>query len=104
MSALSRLENARGIPKSAARSFRVAGVDDENAATRHGSKVFMNRLVERVAGPMIWIVNDIERRGFACTFGKYTERTISATARFQHRVESKFTIPVAHRRATRICK
>jgi len=63
LSALSRLENARGIPKSAARSFRVAGVDDENAATRHGSKVFMNRLVERVAGPMIWIVNDIERLG-----------------------------------------
>ena len=40
-----------------------AGVDEENAATRHGSKVFMNRLVERVAGPTIWIVNDIERLG-----------------------------------------
>lgn len=40
-----------------------AGVDEENAATRHGSKVFMNRLVERVAAPTIWIVNDIERLG-----------------------------------------
>jgi transitional endoplasmic reticulum ATPase len=40
-----------------------AGVDEENAATRHGSKVFMNRLVERVAGPTIWIVNDIDRLG-----------------------------------------
>ena len=40
-----------------------AGVDEENAATRHGSKVFMNRLVERVSGPTIWIVNDIDRLG-----------------------------------------
>jgi SpoVK/Ycf46/Vps4 family AAA+-type ATPase len=40
-----------------------AGVDEENAATRHGSKVFMNRLVERVAGPTIWIVNDIDPLG-----------------------------------------
>ena len=40
-----------------------AGVDEENAATRHGSKVFMNRLVERVAGPTIWIANDIHRLG-----------------------------------------
>jgi len=40
-----------------------AGVDEDNAATRHGSKVFMNRLVERVAGPTIWIVNDIDRLG-----------------------------------------
>jgi hypothetical protein len=40
-----------------------AGLDEENAATRHGSKLFMNRLVERVAGPTIWIVNDIDRLG-----------------------------------------
>jgi transitional endoplasmic reticulum ATPase len=40
-----------------------AGVDEENAATRHGSKVFMNRLVERAPGPTIWIVNDIDRLG-----------------------------------------
>jgi len=40
-----------------------AGVDEENAATRHGSKVFMNRLIERVAAPTIWIVNDIDRLG-----------------------------------------
>jgi transitional endoplasmic reticulum ATPase len=40
-----------------------AGVDEDDAATRHGSKVFMNRLVERTATPTIWITNDIERLG-----------------------------------------
>jgi len=40
-----------------------AGVDETNAATRHGSKVFMNRLVERTKAPTIWIVNNIERLG-----------------------------------------
>jgi len=40
-----------------------AGVDEDNAATRHGSKVFMNRLVERARAPTIWIVNDINRLG-----------------------------------------
>lgn len=40
-----------------------AGVDEDNAATRHGSKVFMHRLVERVQSPTIWIVNDIDRLG-----------------------------------------
>jgi transitional endoplasmic reticulum ATPase len=36
-----------------------AGVDEDDASTRHGSKVFMNRLVERTATPTIWITNDI---------------------------------------------
>ena len=40
-----------------------AGVDEDNAATRHGSKVFMNRLVERARAPTIWIANDINRLG-----------------------------------------
>jgi transitional endoplasmic reticulum ATPase len=40
-----------------------AGVDEDDASTRHGSKVFMNRLVERAATPTIWITNDIERLG-----------------------------------------
>ena len=40
-----------------------AGVDEDDASTRHGSKVFMNRLVERTATPTIWITNDIERLG-----------------------------------------
>jgi len=40
-----------------------AGVDEDNAATRHGSKVFMNRLVERARAPTIWIANDIRRLG-----------------------------------------
>jgi SpoVK/Ycf46/Vps4 family AAA+-type ATPase len=35
------------------------GVDEDSAATRQGSKVFMNRLVERITAPTIWIVNDI---------------------------------------------
>ena len=40
-----------------------AGVDEDDAATRHGSKVFMNRLVERAGAPTIWIANDIDRLG-----------------------------------------
>lgn len=44
-----------------------AGVDEDNAATRHGSKVFMHRLVERVRAPTIWIVNDVSRLGPAVT-------------------------------------
>jgi transitional endoplasmic reticulum ATPase len=40
-----------------------AGVDEDNAATRQGSKAFMNRLVERVRTPTVWIVNDIDRLG-----------------------------------------
>jgi transitional endoplasmic reticulum ATPase len=40
-----------------------AGVDEDNAATRHGSKVFMHRLVERTRAPTVWIVNDAELLG-----------------------------------------
>ncbi len=40
-----------------------AGVDEDNAATRQGSKVFMHRLVERARAPTVWIVNDIRRLG-----------------------------------------
>ena len=40
-----------------------AGVDEDNAATRQGSKVFMHRIVERVRAPTIWIVNDVDRLG-----------------------------------------
>ncbi|MDI9849514.1 AAA family ATPase [Rhodoblastus sp. 17X3] len=40
-----------------------AGVDEDDASTRHGSKVFMNRLVERVRVPTIWITNDLSRLG-----------------------------------------
>lgn len=40
-----------------------AGVEEDAAESRLGSKVFMNRLVERVKAPTIWIVNDIERLG-----------------------------------------
>ena len=42
-----------------------AGVDEDDASTRHGSKVFMNRLVERAAAPTIWITNEIDRLGAA---------------------------------------
>lgn len=40
-----------------------AGVDEDDAEARLGSKVFMNRLVERVSAPTVWIVNDIDRLG-----------------------------------------
>ncbi len=40
-----------------------AGVDEGDASTRHGSKVFMNRLVERTRVPTIWITNDLSRLG-----------------------------------------
>ncbi|MGO8739744.1 AAA family ATPase [Rhodoblastus sp.] len=40
-----------------------AGVDEDDASTRHGSKVFMNRLVERTRVPTIWITNDLSRLG-----------------------------------------
>jgi transitional endoplasmic reticulum ATPase len=40
-----------------------AGVDEDDASTRRGSKVFMNRLIERSAAPTIWITNDIEQLG-----------------------------------------
>jgi transitional endoplasmic reticulum ATPase len=38
-------------------------LDDDGAFGRHGSKVFMNRLLERTVAPTIWIVNDIGRLG-----------------------------------------
>jgi transitional endoplasmic reticulum ATPase len=40
-----------------------AGVDEDDASTRQGSKVFMNRLVENTMAPTIWITNDINRLG-----------------------------------------
>jgi len=42
-----------------------AGVDEDDASTRHGSKAFMNRLVEGVKTPTVWIANDIDRLGAA---------------------------------------
>jgi transitional endoplasmic reticulum ATPase len=38
-------------------------LDDDGAFGRRGSKVFMNRLLERTVAPTIWIVNDIDRLG-----------------------------------------
>jgi transitional endoplasmic reticulum ATPase len=39
------------------------GVDEGDAASRQGSKVFMNRLVETTSGPTIWITNNPDRLG-----------------------------------------
>jgi len=39
------------------------GVDDDDASSRRGSKVFMNRLIERAVAPTIWIANDVDRLG-----------------------------------------
>jgi transitional endoplasmic reticulum ATPase len=41
----------------------LAGFDEDDAFDRRGSKVFMNRLVERAAAPTIWIANDVDRLG-----------------------------------------
>jgi transitional endoplasmic reticulum ATPase len=41
----------------------LTGFDEDDAANRRGSKVFMNRLVERAATPTIWITNDVDRLG-----------------------------------------
>jgi transitional endoplasmic reticulum ATPase len=40
-----------------------AGFDDEDCFDRRGSKVFMNRLLERATAPTIWITNDVHRLG-----------------------------------------
>ena len=40
-----------------------AGLGEDDAFNRRGSKVFMNRLVERAAAPTIWITNDVDRLG-----------------------------------------
>lgn len=39
------------------------GVDEGNAGSRRGSKVFMNRLVESTEAPTLWITNHPERLG-----------------------------------------
>ena len=39
------------------------GVDEDDAASRTGSKVFMNRLVERTEAPTLWITNNPDRLG-----------------------------------------
>ena len=41
----------------------VAGLDGNDIFERRGSKVFMNRLIERAAAPTIWITKDIHRLG-----------------------------------------
>jgi transitional endoplasmic reticulum ATPase len=41
----------------------LAGLDDDNSSGRRGSKVFVNRLVESVATPTIWITNDVDCLG-----------------------------------------
>jgi transitional endoplasmic reticulum ATPase len=40
-----------------------AGVDAHNAPARRGSKVFMNRLVERTEAPTVWITNHPDSLG-----------------------------------------
>jgi SpoVK/Ycf46/Vps4 family AAA+-type ATPase len=41
----------------------LSGLDDDDTLNRQGSKVFMNRLVERAAALTIWISNDVDRLG-----------------------------------------
>ena len=40
-----------------------AGVDEDDASTRQGSKVFINRLVEQSRVPTIWITNNLAQLG-----------------------------------------
>ena len=40
-----------------------AGFDEDDDFGRRGSKVFMNRLLERAVAPTIWITNDVHRLG-----------------------------------------
>ncbi len=39
------------------------GVDEGEGDMRRGSKIFMNRLVDRTAAPTVWITNHPERLG-----------------------------------------
>jgi transitional endoplasmic reticulum ATPase len=39
----------------------LAELDEDNSFNRRGSKVFINRLIERAAAPTIWITNDVDR-------------------------------------------
>lgn len=53
------------------------GVDEDNRSSRTGSKVFMNRMVERCSAPTIWITNRPERLGSAVV------RRMALALRFQ---------------------
>jgi DNA replication protein DnaC len=41
----------------------LAAFDEEDGLARRGSKVFLNRLLERATAPTVWITNDIQRLG-----------------------------------------
>jgi transitional endoplasmic reticulum ATPase len=41
----------------------LTGFDQDGAPNQGGSKVFMNRLVERATAPTIWITSDVDRLG-----------------------------------------
>jgi len=70
-----------------------AGFDDEDSFDRRGSKVFMNRLLERAAAPTIWITNDVRRLGPAII------RRMTLALRF-----SKPTLSVRKAMVARIAK
>ena len=40
-----------------------AAFDEDDGLGRRGSKVFMNRLLERAAAPTVWITNDVQQLG-----------------------------------------
>jgi transitional endoplasmic reticulum ATPase len=69
------------------------GVDEDDASSRRGSKVFMNRLIERAVVPTIWIANDVDRLGPAMI------RRMSLVLRFP-----KPTLSVRRRIVSRIAK
>jgi transitional endoplasmic reticulum ATPase len=71
----------------------LTGFDQDEASNRRGSKVFLNRLVERVATPTIWITNDVDRLGPAII------RRMSLALRF-----AKPTLSVRKTMVARIAK
>ena len=86
-----------------------AGVDEENAATRHGSKVFMNRLVERVASPTIWIANDIDRLGPAVVrrmslVVRFPKPGLAVRKKMIERISDRAGFPLAAKETTRIAQ
>jgi transitional endoplasmic reticulum ATPase len=71
----------------------LAGFGDDDVAERRGSKIFINRLIERAAAPTIWITNDAHRLGPAII------RRMNLALRF-----SKPTLSVRKAMVARIAK
>jgi transitional endoplasmic reticulum ATPase len=86
-----------------------AGVDEDDASTRHGSKVFMNRLVERTATPTIWITNDIERLGPAVVRRmklamRFSKPSLAIRTKMVGRIASSANFPIDENSADELAR